>query len=147
MVTLTTDLPISALVFDFNQVLWNSQQLNTELLMFLNTLPSTFTLAIFSSSLILKNTDLQSQLMPPFSRIFISKDLGFSKSDPAAYQHIAQLLTKHPTELVFIDDQLLNVEAAQAVQLHAVQFQSNADLFAHLKRLLSLPPASQKSLP
>lgn len=57
-----------------------------------------------------------------FKDIIVSADIGVLKPDPKIYLH---LLNKHdlkPSESLFIDDVILNVEGAIQVGMHGMQF-------------------------
>jgi putative hydrolase of the HAD superfamily len=58
-----------------------------------------------------------------------------AKPDPAIYRLILEKLNVRPEESLFLDDKLLNVEAAQALGMKSLQFSTidrlRADLVAH----------------
>ena len=45
-----------------------------------------------------------------------------AKPDPAIYRLVLENLNIQPTEALFLDDKLINIEAAQALGMHAIQF-------------------------
>jgi putative hydrolase of the HAD superfamily len=51
-----------------------------------------------------------------------SCELGIAKPDPAIYTYTCEKLGVVPGEALFLDDKIENVEAAQRVGLHAIQF-------------------------
>ena len=70
--------------------------------------------------------------------------LRLAKPDPAIYHYTLGKLGTEPQETLFIDDKLVNIEAAQAVGMKAIQFstvgQLKADLLAAgFDRELPLP--------
>jgi putative hydrolase of the HAD superfamily len=58
-----------------------------------------------------------------------------AKPDPAIYHLVLEKLNVRPEEALFLDDKLLNVEAAQALGMKALEFSTierlRADLIAH----------------
>lgn len=72
-----------------------------------------------------------------FNHIYSAEDLGISKTDPSAYRLVAEKLGKNPEEIVFIDDQLKNVEAAQKAGMSAIQYKNVDDLKKKLDTLLN----------
>jgi putative hydrolase of the HAD superfamily len=58
-----------------------------------------------------------------------------AKPDPAIYHLVLEKLNVRPEEALFLDDKLLNVEAARALGMKALQFSTierlRADLIAH----------------
>ena len=57
-----------------------------------------------------------------------------AKPDPAIYRLVLEKLNVRPEESLFLDDKLVNIEAAQALGMHAIQFSTidrlRADLIA-----------------
>jgi putative hydrolase of the HAD superfamily len=51
-----------------------------------------------------------------------SCELGIAKPDPGIYIYTCEKLGVAPSEALFLDDKIENVEAAQRVGLHAIQF-------------------------
>ena len=56
-----------------------------------------------------------------FDRHFPSHLTGKLKPDPEVFAHVAETLDCQPSSILFLDDQPLNVEAARAAGLRAVQ--------------------------
>ncbi len=53
-----------------------------------------------------------------------SYQLGVAKPDPAIYRHTLAELGVQPEETLFIDDKRVNIEAAQALGIQAIEFSS-----------------------
>lgn len=68
---------------------------------------------------------------------FSAKDLGFNKYDPKAYIFIAKKLNKKPEEILFIDDQKENIEAAKEAGLKIILYENTYKLLLQLKTLLT----------
>jgi HAD superfamily hydrolase (TIGR01509 family) len=51
-----------------------------------------------------------------------SYQLRMAKPDPAIYRHVLNELGTRPEETLFLDDKLINIEAAQALGMQAIQF-------------------------
>ena len=45
-----------------------------------------------------------------------------AKPDPAIYRLVLEKLNVQPGEALFLDDKLVNIKAAQALGMHAIQF-------------------------
>jgi FMN phosphatase YigB (HAD superfamily) len=58
--------------------------------------------------------------------------LGVAKPDPAIYRHTLAELGVEPEEALFIDDKRINVEAARALGIQAIEFSSVEGLRAGL---------------
>ena len=79
-----------------------------------------------------------------FDALVWSFQLHMAKSGPAIYLRTLQELGVRPEEALFLDDKLVNVEAARALGIQAIQFSTverlRADLIAAgLDAALSLP--------
>jgi putative hydrolase of the HAD superfamily len=79
-----------------------------------------------------------------FDLLVWSYQLGIAKPDPAIYRYTLAQLDSKPEETLFIDDKLVNVEAAQALGIQAFLYTSveqlRADLIAAgLDKVLPLP--------
>jgi len=57
-----------------------------------------------------------------FNRIVVSGEVGLAKPDPAIYRYTLEKLGTTPEETLFLDDKLVNIEAAQALGMTAFQF-------------------------
>lgn len=64
-----------------------------------------------------------------------SAEVRLIKPDPAIYEHCLRGLGVSPTDSLFIDDREVNVAAARAMGIHAVQFQSMGQLRSELEHL------------
>ena len=72
-----------------------------------------------------------------FDKMVISAEVGMIKPDPRIYQIALQLLAARPEESVFVDDVLVNVEAARALGMHGIQFTQPERTLEELKQLLN----------
>lgn len=68
-----------------------------------------------------------------FEGILVSGVEKLIKPDARIYQLLIERYSVNPERALFIDDNLKNVEGAKAVGLHAVQFESSAQLRAYLE--------------
>lgn len=71
-----------------------------------------------------------------FDEVMISAFIGVRKPDPAIYDYALTRLRVEPPEAIFIDDHSYNVEAAEALGIHAIQFTTRDALTAELHTLL-----------
>jgi 2-haloacid dehalogenase len=82
----------------------------------------------------------------PFMRRFagtvVSSTEGVAKPDPEIFQRLLKRFDLEPARTVMVDDSAANVEAAAAVGMHAVRFQSPPTLRIALARLNLLPDSS-----
>lgn len=71
-----------------------------------------------------------------FDEVIISAEVGLMKPDRRIYQLAAQKFNVPINEAVFIDDLLVNVQAAQEAGMNSFQFRSTSQTINDLQRLL-----------
>jgi HAD superfamily hydrolase (TIGR01509 family) len=64
------------------------------------------------------------ELTTLFDVVHVSGDTGYVKHDTRAYAYAAAELMVQPTECIMVDDAATNCQAAQAIGMYAVQYQS-----------------------
>jgi putative hydrolase of the HAD superfamily len=73
--------------------------------------------------------------LPRFDVLVWSYQLHMAKPDPAIYRYVLNDLGTRPEETLFLDDRFVNVEAAQALGMKALEFTTvdrlRTDLVAH----------------
>ena len=62
----------------------------------------------------------------------ISGAIGLAKPDPKIYQHLLTKIDKPASECLFIDDNALNIEAANKLGFHTIHFRSPEQLRAEM---------------
>ncbi len=75
------------------------------------------------------------QWMENFTFKTLSSEVRSIKPDPAAYKHTLQGLGVSAKQALFVDDRELNIRAARALGIHAIQFRSIARLKEDLEAL------------
>jgi len=93
---------------------------------------------------VLENMMREFDWLPRFDVLVWSFQLRMAKPDPAIYLHVLNELGVRPEEALFIDDKLVNIHAAQALGMPAIQFTNVAKLrddliAAGLDTVLPLP--------
>ncbi len=72
-----------------------------------------------------------------FDEMIISAEVGLVKPDARIYRLALEKLDVQPAESVFVDDMLINVEAARSVGLNAIQFTQHEKTLEELKQFLN----------
>jgi epoxide hydrolase-like predicted phosphatase len=72
-----------------------------------------------------------------FDIMIISAEVGMVKPDPRIFQLVLDELGVQPSQAVFVDDVLRNVEGAWAVGMHAIQFQTTQQVKDDLEGMLN----------
>lgn len=67
-------------------------------------------------------------LLPRFTRVFASHEIGHRKPQPGAFEHVLREIGVPPQEVLLFDDLAPNVEAAVVLGLQAVQVRSPGDV-------------------
>ncbi|KAF9115830.1 hypothetical protein BGX27_006261 [Mortierella sp. AM989] len=76
----------------------------------------------------------EDSLHPFFDKIYYSQDIGYRKPSKEAFEHILKDQNLVASETLFLDDVLMNVEAAKKCGLQAAQVEADTDLsFLHLR--------------
>ncbi|MGA2534572.1 MAG: HAD family phosphatase [Terracidiphilus sp.] len=93
---------------------------------------------------VLENMMREFDWLPRFDVLVWSFQLRMAKPDPAIYRHVLAELGTQPEETLFLDDKLINIEAARALGIQAIQFSTvqklREDLVAAgLEAVLPLP--------
>lgn len=71
-----------------------------------------------------------------FDYVVSSAQCGVRKPDPQIFRMLLEMLRVRPEQAVFVDDFLANVQAAAALGMHTVHFQSAAQATGELERML-----------
>lgn len=74
-----------------------------------------------------------------FDHAVISGHVGVVKPDPRIFEILFERVGRQPRELVFVDDQLKNVEAARALGMPSIHFGAGVDLERELSQRGALP--------
>ena len=84
---------------------------------------------------VLDNMKREFDWLPRFDVLVWSYQLLMAKPDPAIYRYVLKKLGVRPEEALFLDDKLVNIDAARALGMKALQFSTverlRADLIAH----------------
>ena len=119
----TLGLPLDSFK-SFGDEFWEGDRLDKKLVEFIQELRGEYTTALLSNAW----DDLRPLLVNLwkidgiFDHIFISAEVKLAKPDPRIYQHVISELQQDPSEMIFLDDFIENVEAAKAEGLHAIHF-------------------------
>ena len=71
---------------------------------------------------VLANMERTFDWLPRIDVLVWSYQLRMAKPDPAIYRHVLSKLGTEPEETLFLDDRPVNVQAAQALGMKAIQF-------------------------
>lgn len=114
-------------------------EFNNDLLNFYKSLKTNFSLNIFTTGVIQNLPEVRKVIDPIFDNIFAAIDFNTDKTRSSAYSFVLQRLQKSAGEVIFIDDQEENTDAATKAGLNAIHYISNEDLFKILKEKFNIP--------
>ena len=133
------DLPLGSFSL-FEDEFWGGDRLDSHLVDFIRGLRGEFTTVLLSNA-----WDNLRQLLREiweiedlFDHIFISAELDLAKPDPAIYQHVIDKLGQDPSEMIFIDDFIENIEAAREAGINAIHFRNRDQALFELAEYLNL---------
>lgn len=108
-------------------------ELNQEMLDFVHQIKDRLPSYIFTSgSMIGGAPDLQAHLTD-FVKIYSGADLGLDKQTPEAYTAVAEDIGLPPEEILFIDDSMSNIVAAEKAGMQTVLYTSNEEVMRWIR--------------
>jgi HAD superfamily hydrolase (TIGR01509 family) len=121
---------LSAFRHDF----WRGDEVNQPLVSLVRALSPMYRTAVLSNATdALHDTLAKYGLNQDFDLIVGSAYEGVMKPDPAIFHRTLERLACRPGESVFIDDMLVNVEAARSVGMNAIHFVPELDMVKALR--------------
>jgi FMN phosphatase YigB (HAD superfamily) len=115
-------------------------RLNNELLDYLRIFDAKWPVVLFTSGRLHALPEIAPRIEGIFKRIMTVEDLGYEKNQPEAYLALAYRIGRTPQELLFVDDQQRNLEAAKVAGYMTHQYSTNSELIKLLEAA-TLPPA------
>lgn len=124
----------------FMQNLLKAFKLNTALINFIQSLPATIQHAVLSNYSDRLRFILEEHLhiADVFSDLIISSEVQMLKPDEEIYQTALARFHIAPSESIFVDDRIENVEGAQKVGMHAVLFSDTQQVINDVNQLLAV---------
>jgi HAD superfamily hydrolase (TIGR01509 family) len=122
----------------FLEQYWSADDVNWELLDFIKSLRPRYKIGLLSNAW----DDLRQTMHERwnmdilFDDLIISAEVGIVKPDPRIYRLAVDRLGVRPEESVFVDDMLINVEAARQQGLAAIQFLDTPQTLADLRAVM-----------
>jgi HAD superfamily hydrolase (TIGR01549 family) len=110
--------------------------LNNELLQYCASLRSKVDLYLFTSDVIQDAPAFQNSLRPIFDKTYSASKMNTRKDNPNAYRQIVDDLKISPEEVLYIDDNAKNIEAAANAGLLTIHYRDNQDLQTRIQKIL-----------
>jgi epoxide hydrolase-like predicted phosphatase len=117
---------------------WGGDRLDTGLVEYIQTLRPRYRTALLSNgwSHLRQWIDKTWKIGESFDQVLISAEVGAAKPDPRVFHLALERLGVSPTEALFVDDFIENVEGARAVGMRAILFRSPEQLREEMGREL-----------
>lgn len=122
---------------DTNYPFFEHFEFNDEILNLYRQLKAKYSINIFTTGTIQNRPEVRQIIDPIFEKIYTAKDFGLDKKQPEAYVFIAEKLNKNLNEILFIDDQVDNIMAAQKARLHTILYTNFQETFSNLEKVLA----------
>ena len=92
---------------------------------------------IFTTGTIQNAKEVKQKLGFIFNNVFTAADYNLDKTQPEAYEFIAKKLGVDPSQILYIDDEIKNIEAAKEAGLNTFHYEEFRTLFNKVKEELS----------
>lgn len=124
----------------FGDEFWGGDRLDNDLVGFIQGLRDEYTTALLSNAWDDLRPLLENywKIDGIFDHIFISAELKMAKPDPRIFQYVINELQQNPSEMVFVDDFVENIEAAREEGLNAIHFRSRNQALFELAEYLNI---------
>ena len=119
-----------------NYVFLDHFYLNTHFLDFLKTIKHKCHIFIFTSGKLHKETTIQSYLDGIFDGVLETDLLSINKLDSYSYPIVAEKIGSSISEILFIDDQLLHIKAAEFAGMQAILFEDTKQIIECIEKLI-----------
>ena len=104
--------------------IWKHYRLNQNLLDLYKTIGSRINIYMFTTGYIQEWPPLKEKLNGVFREVFSSIRLDFKKDDPQSYKIIAKKVGCDLSEILYIDDEQVNLDAAKEAGMAVIRFES-----------------------
>jgi epoxide hydrolase-like predicted phosphatase len=118
---------------------WSADDVNWELLDFIKGLHPAYKVGLLSNAWDNLRQTMHNRwnIDGLFDELVISAEVGMVKPDPRIFHLALEKLGVQPTDAVFIDDMVANVDAARQQGIAAIQFLDTKQTLANLQELLA----------
>lgn len=118
---------------------WQYFRLNQELIDFYKTLGGKIDMYLLTSEHIQEHPALQPVIKDVFKSVLSGVRLGLKKNDTQTYKVIADKIGFKTEEILYIDDQQTNLDAAKATGMTVILYRSNKQAIQDISKALKYP--------
>lgn len=112
--------------------------LNTELLAFYREICSRVPVSIFTSDLIQEHPAIKDEVYKAVKGVFSANRMQVRKDEPESYLTLANLLRVSPENILYIDDQQINIDVATKAGYKTLLYTDNTATKSGIEKCLSL---------
>lgn len=125
---------------EFKLAFWRGDQIDQELLGYLNSLRNSYTTALLSNAWLDAREALANQHQiiegQTVDHILISSEIGIAKPDKRIYHLLADTTQCDFNQILFVDDFIENIEAAKELGIQTIHYQKGMDLITRIQSKL-----------
>jgi glucose-1-phosphatase len=125
-------------VNEFKQTFWQGDQIDIELIRYLEKQRGIFTTALLSNAWVGMREILADQYQivegKTVDHILISAELGVAKPDQRIYHILARTINCQFDKILFVDDFIENIEAANQLGIQTIHYQAGMDLISLIEK-------------
>jgi HAD superfamily hydrolase (TIGR01509 family) len=122
---------------DFQKIFWQGDQIDQELISFLESLRSKYVTAFLTNAWLDTRQILANHFAivegKTIDHLLISSELGMVKPDPCIFQRLSETINTQFDDILFVDDFIENIAAAAALGIHTIHYKAGMDLIAQIK--------------
>jgi len=122
----------------FEHKFWQGDRLDQKLVGYIRSLQSNYKTALLSNAWSgTRNVLTKSKpCIDAFHYSVFSSEVGLAKPNPAIYRYILSMCDVQPFEAIFVDDAIENVEAANLLGIHGINFKNTDQTITAIDALL-----------
>ncbi len=125
---------------EFITCFWEADQVDRDLMDYFEKLKESYTTALLSNAW----TGARQHFAEEYhiiegqtvDHLLISSELGLAKPDQRIYDILAETIGLTFDQILFVDDFIENIDAAQAVGIHTIHYQAGMDLIDQIQSVL-----------
>lgn len=124
----------------FKRAFWQGDKLDQELIRYLESQRPKYITALLSNAWMDARQALAEQYNiiegQTVDLILLSSELGVAKPDERIYHILAERVQCEFNQILFVDDFIENINAAEVLGIHTIQYQQGMDLIEHIQTKL-----------
>ncbi|MFA7285780.1 MAG: HAD-IA family hydrolase [Candidatus Paceibacterota bacterium] len=108
--------------------------LNIELLLFIKNIKNKHGIGLLTNATKSLIERVLGSYIDIFDRKFISSEIGLLKPDPNIFKYVLSKIDTNHYEIIFIDDNPINIEVAKSFGIKGILYKNNKSLFSKINK-------------